>query len=38
VTVIVTETVVAVIALALSVQVRRRFGTLDARALSSLKG
>lgn len=38
VTVIVTDTVVAVIALALGVQVRRRFGTLDLRALSTLKG
>jgi len=38
VTVIVADTVVAVIALALAVQVQRRFGTLDVRALSSLKG
>ena len=38
VTVIVADTVVAVIALALAVQVQRRFGTLDIRALSSLKG
>ncbi len=38
VTVIVTDTVVAVIALALSAQVRRRFGTLDVRVLSRLRG
>ena len=38
VTVIVADTVVAVIALALAVQVQRRFGTLDVRELSSLKG
>lgn len=38
VTVIVADTVVAVIALALAVQVQRRFGTLDVRTLSSLKG
>jgi NADH:ubiquinone oxidoreductase subunit K len=38
VTVIVADTVVAVIALALAVQVQRRLGTLDVRALSSLRG
>lgn len=37
VTVIVADTVVAVIALALVVQVRRLFGTLDVRALSMLR-
>ena len=37
-TVIVADTVVAVIGLALAVQVRRRFGTLDIRALSTLRG
>lgn len=37
VTVIVADTVVAVIALALTVQVQRRFGTVDAKALSTLK-
>ena len=37
-TVIVADTVVAVIGLALAVQVRRRFGTLDVRALSTLRG
>jgi len=37
-TVIVADTVVAVVALALAVQVRRRFGTLDVRALSALRG
>lgn len=38
VTVIVADTVVAVIALALIVQVRRQFGELDAADLSTLKG
>jgi NADH:ubiquinone oxidoreductase subunit K len=38
VTVIVADTIVAVIALALAVQVRRRFGTLDVRTLSDLRG
>lgn len=38
VTVIVVDTIVAVIGLALAVQVRRRLGTLDLRDLSSLKG
>ncbi len=36
-TVIVADTVVAVVGLALAVQVRRYVGTLDVRALSSLK-
>jgi NADH-quinone oxidoreductase subunit K len=36
-TVIVADTIVAVIALALAVQVRRRFGTLDIKALSRLR-
>jgi NADH-quinone oxidoreductase subunit K len=38
VTVIVADTVVAVIGLALAVQVRRHIGTLDLRDLSTLKG
>lgn len=38
ITVIVADTVVAVVALALAIQVKRRLGTLDARALSSLQG
>ena len=38
VTVIVVDTVVAVVALALAIQVKRRIGTLDARQLSSLRG
>jgi NADH-quinone oxidoreductase subunit K len=37
-TVIVADTVVAVIGLALAVQVRRRLGTLDVKELSKLKG
>jgi NADH-quinone oxidoreductase subunit K len=37
VTVIVADTVVAVVGLALAVQVRRHVGTLDVRALSSLR-
>lgn len=37
-TVIVADTMVVVVGLALAVQVRRRFGTLDVRALSLLKG
>jgi NADH:ubiquinone oxidoreductase subunit K len=36
-TVIVADTVVAVVGLALGVQVRRHFGTLDIRALSTLR-
>lgn len=37
-TVIVADTVVAVIALALVVQVKRLLGTLDVRALTNLRG
>jgi NADH-quinone oxidoreductase subunit K len=37
-TVIVADTVVAVIGLALAVQVQRRLGTLDVKELSKLKG
>jgi NADH:ubiquinone oxidoreductase subunit K len=37
-TVIVADTIVAVVGLALAVQVRRRFGTLDARQISTLRG
>ena len=37
-TVIVVDTIVAVVGLALAVQVRRHFGTLDISALSNLKG
>jgi NADH:ubiquinone oxidoreductase subunit K len=37
-TVIVADTVVAVIGLALAVQAQRRFGTVDVRDLSTLKG
>lgn len=37
-TVLVADTIVAVVALALVVQVRRRFGTLDVRALGKLRG
>jgi NADH:ubiquinone oxidoreductase subunit K len=37
VTVIVADTIVAVVALALAMQVRQRFGTLDVRALSELR-
>jgi len=37
VTVIVADTVVTVMALALAIQVRRACGTLDSRAISSLK-
>jgi NADH-quinone oxidoreductase subunit K len=36
-TVIVADTIVAVVGLALAVQVRRHFGTLDVRALSTLR-
>ncbi len=36
-TVIVADTIVAVIGLALAVQVRRQFGTLDVQALSTLR-
>lgn len=38
VTLIVADTVVAVVGLALAVQVRRRFGSLDVKELSSLRG
>jgi NADH-quinone oxidoreductase subunit K len=37
VTVIVADTVVAVIGLALAIQVKRRIGTLDVKELSTLK-
>jgi NADH:ubiquinone oxidoreductase subunit K len=37
-TVIVADTIVAVVGLALGVQVRRRFGTLDVPKISSLRG
>lgn len=37
VTVIVADTIVAVVALALAVQVRRCFGTLDIKALTTLR-
>lgn len=36
-TVIVADTIVAVVGLALAVQIRRHFGTLDVRAYSTLK-
>ena len=36
-TVIVADTIVSVVALAFAVQVRRRFGTLDLQALSTLR-
>jgi NADH:ubiquinone oxidoreductase subunit K len=38
VTVIVADTVVAVIGLALAVQIKRQLGTLDVKALSNLRG
>jgi NADH:ubiquinone oxidoreductase subunit K len=38
VTLIVADTVVAVVGLALAVQVRRRFGSLDVQELSTLRG
>ena len=38
VTVIVADTIVTVVGLALAVQVRRRLGTLDVKALSTLRG
>jgi NADH-quinone oxidoreductase subunit K len=38
VTVIVVDTIVAVVGLALAVKVRRRFGTLDIAALAKLRG
>ena len=37
-TVIVADTLVAVVGLALAVQVRRRFGTLDVPKISTLRG
>jgi len=37
-TVIVADTIVAVIGLALAIQIRQHFGTLDVRIISSLKG
>ena len=37
-TVIVADTIVAVIGLALAVQIQRRFGTLDLSEISTLKG
>jgi len=36
-TIIVADTIVAVLGLALAVQVRRRFGTLDIKALTTLR-
>lgn len=36
-TVIVADTIVAVVALALAVQIRHHFGTLDVKALSTLR-
>jgi len=36
-TVIVADTIVAVIGLALAVQIRRHFGTLDVKALTTLR-
>jgi NADH:ubiquinone oxidoreductase subunit K len=36
-TVIVADTVIAVVALALAVQIRRRIGTLDVKELSNLR-
>ncbi len=38
ITVIVADTVIAVVGIALAVQVRRRIGTLDIRELARLKG
>lgn len=38
VTVIVADTIVAVVGLALAVQVRRRFGTLDVPQIATLRG
>ncbi len=37
-TVIVADTIVAVVGLALAVQVRRRFGTLDVPKISTMRG
>lgn len=36
-TVIVADTIVAVVGMALAVQIRRHFGTLDVKALSTLR-
>lgn len=36
-TVIVADTIVAVVALAFAVQIRRRFGTLDVKSLTTLR-
>ena len=36
-TVIVADTIVAVVGLALAVQIRRHFGTLDVKAISTLR-
>ena len=36
-TVVVADTIVAVIGLALAVQIRRHFGTLDIKALTTLR-
>lgn len=38
ITVIVADTVVAVVGMALAVQIRRRLGSLDVRELSTLRG
>jgi NADH-quinone oxidoreductase subunit K len=38
ITVIVVDTIVAVVGLALAIQVQRQLGTLDVKSLSSLKG
>jgi NADH:ubiquinone oxidoreductase subunit K len=38
VTLIVADTIVAVVGLALAMQIRRRMGTLDVSELSSLRG
>lgn len=38
ITVIVADTVVAVVGMALAIQVRRRMGTLDIKQLSNLRG
>jgi NADH-quinone oxidoreductase subunit K len=38
ITVIVADTVVAVVGMALAIQVRRRMGTLDIKRLSNLRG
>ena len=38
VTVIVADTIMAVVGLALVVQIRRRWGTLDVKALATLRG